>query len=122
METTSTRIAAASNSASDASAPASEAEGEGGESARVTQAEPRTAYAPITFFLKDGDPIGAERSLGSARFSVRLQRDPQFLLSVALALPVLAVEGASQLVLPWLAIAVPIAFVGLQAESPLRAA
>ena len=34
---------------------------------------------------------------------------------MALALPVLAIEGASQLALPWLAVAVPIAFVGLQA-------
>ena len=113
MDTTSTPIAAASTPASNANAPATEAED--AESARSTKAQPRTAYAPITFFLKDGDPIAAERSLGSARLSVRLQRDPQFLLSVALALPVLAVEGASQLVLPWLAVAVPIAFVGLQA-------
>jgi diguanylate cyclase (GGDEF)-like protein len=113
VDTTSTRIAAASNPASSANAPASEAEG--GESARSTKTEPVETHAPITFFPKDGDPIGAEPSLGSARLSVRLQRDPQFLLSVALALPVLAVEGASQLVLPWLAIAVPIAFLGLQA-------
>ena len=33
------------------------------------EAEPRTTYAPITFFLKDSDPIGAERSLASARLS-----------------------------------------------------
>ena len=113
MDTTSTRIATASNPASNAGAPASDAEG--GESARSSAPEPSQTYAPITFFLKDTDPAAAERSLGSARLSVRLQRDPQFLLSVALALPVLAIEGASQLALPWLAVAVPIAFVGLQA-------
>ena len=112
MDTTSTGLAAASPESS-ANAPASEAEG--GESARSATAEPRGSYAPITFFLQDTDPTEAERSLGSARLTNRLQRDPQFLLSLALALPVLAIEGASQLVLPWLAVAVPIAFVGLQA-------
>jgi len=113
VETTSTRIAAAGNPASSANAPASEAEG--GESPRSAKTEPRSTHAPITFFLKDDDPAAVEPPLGSARLSVRLQRDPQFLLSLALALPVLAVEGASQLALPWLAVAVPIAFVGLQA-------
>jgi diguanylate cyclase (GGDEF)-like protein len=113
VDTTSTRIAAASNPAPSANAPTAEAEGD--ESARSAKPEGRETYAPIEFFLKDGDPTAAERSLGSARLSVRLQRDPQFLLSLALALPVLAIEGASQLVLPWLAVAVPIAFVGLQA-------
>jgi diguanylate cyclase (GGDEF)-like protein len=111
VETTSTRIAA-SNPPSNANPPAFKGEGE--ESVPSAKSEPRAAYAPITFFLNDDDPT-TERSLGSARLSVRLQRDPQFLLSVALALPVLAVEGASQLVLPWLAIAVPLVFVGVQA-------
>jgi diguanylate cyclase (GGDEF)-like protein len=41
-------------------------------------------------------------------------RDPQFLLAVAIALPVLAVEGSYQLALPWLAVAVPAAFIALQ--------
>jgi diguanylate cyclase (GGDEF)-like protein len=45
---------------------------------------------------------------------VRLARDPQFLLAVAIALPVLAVEGSYQLGLPWLAVALPVAFVGIQ--------
>lgn len=49
-----------------------------------------------------------------ARWSLRVQHDPQFLLAVAIALPVLAVEGASQLVLPWLAVAVPLGFIALQ--------
>jgi diguanylate cyclase (GGDEF)-like protein len=113
VDTTSTRVGAATNPASSATAPAAEAEGD--DSARSAKPEPRDSYAPITFFLKDTDPAAAERSLGSARLTSRLQRDPQFLLSLALALPVLAIEGASQLVLPWLAVAVPIAFVGLQA-------
>ena len=113
MYTTSTRVGAATNPASSAIAPASNAEG--GESARSATPEPRGSYAPIAFFLEDTDPTAAERSLSSARLTSRLQRDPQFLLSLALALPVLAIEGASQLVLPWLAVAVPIVFVGLQA-------
>jgi diguanylate cyclase (GGDEF)-like protein len=113
VETTSTHLAAASNPASSANTPTIAAEGD--ESARTATPDVRGSYAPITFFLNDADPAAAERSLGSARLSVRLQRDPQFLLSLALALPVLAIEGASQLVLPWLAVAVPIAFVGLQA-------
>jgi len=46
--------------------------------------------------------------------SVRLTRDRQFLLAIAIALPVLAVEGTYQLALPWLAVAVPFGFVALQ--------
>ena len=45
---------------------------------------------------------------------MRLVRDPQFLLAVAIALPVLAVEGSYQLALPWLAVAVPLTFVSVQ--------
>ena len=113
VDTTSTRIAASNSSATNATAPASEAAGDA--ATRASDQVPAERYAPTSFFLEDRERATAERSLGPGRLSVRFQRDPQFLLAVALALPVLAVEGASQLALPWLAVAVPIAFVGLQA-------
>lgn len=112
VDTTSTRIAA-NTPASSPNAPAAEAGG--GEAARSTERRQPERYAPTSFFFEDRDRDAVERPVPSARLSVRLQRDPQFLLAVAIALPVLAVEGASQLALPWLAVAVPIAFVGLQA-------
>jgi diguanylate cyclase (GGDEF)-like protein len=78
-------------------------------------AKPAERYAPTSFFSDDPDPTAVARSFASARLAVRLQRDPQLLLAIALAIPVLAVEGSSQLALPWLAVAVPLAFVALQA-------
>jgi len=56
----------------------------------------------------------AARTRRSGRLSLRVIRDPQFLLAVAIALPVLAVEGSYQLALPWLAVAVPFSFIALQ--------
>src|SRR6476646_2250817 len=47
----------------------------------------------------------------AAHLTLRLTSDPQFLLAVAIALPVLAVEGTYQLALPWLAVAVPVGYV-----------
>jgi diguanylate cyclase (GGDEF)-like protein len=72
-------------------------------------------FAPTSFFFDEPDRTAVARSLSTARLAVRLQRDPQVLLAIALAIPVFAVEGSSQLALPWLAVAVPIAFVALQA-------
>ena len=72
-------------------------------------------FAPTSFFSEEPDRTTVARSLSSARLAVRLQRDPQVLLAIALAIPVFAVEGSAQLALPWLAVAVPIAFVALQA-------
>ncbi len=54
------------------------------------------------------------RTRRSAHLSLRLARDPQFLLAVAIALPVLAVEGSYALAHPWLAVAMPLGFVLLQ--------
>ena len=131
MNDNSTRIAAATTSAPAATAPASSASGGAvapagrpatetrGTTAHTTLAE-RSAdegrYAPTSFFFNDErDRAGGARSLSPGRLAIRLQRDPQVLLAVALAIPVLAVEGSSQLALPWLAVAVPLTFVGLQA-------
>ena len=71
-------------------------------------------FAPVEFYFVNARASAAARTRRSARLSLRLARDPQFLLAVAIALPVLAVEGSYQLALPWLAVAVPLAFVGLQ--------
>lgn len=79
--------------------------------------EPRRApepFAPVEFYFVNARASAAARTRRSAHLSLRLARDPQFLLAVAIALPVLAVEGSYQLALPWLAVAVPFAFVGLQ--------
>jgi diguanylate cyclase (GGDEF)-like protein len=131
VDTTLSRIVTSTN-AGTAGAPASEAAGNAvvlgavgqdavahGAAARDAAARPpdkapSERYGPTSFFFEDREGTPVERSLRSGRLSVRLQRDPQFLLALALALPVLAVEGASQLALPWLAVAVPIAYVGLQ--------
>ena len=70
------------------------------------------SYATVEHFILNQDAPSAARPRRSPR--VRLSRDPQFLLAVAVALPVLAVEGTYQLALPWLAVALPFAFVALQ--------
>jgi len=66
------------------------------------------------FFLERRLP-GTGRGWSAARLVVRFKRDPQLLLAVAIAIPIFAVEGASQLALPWLAVAVPLTFVAIQA-------
>jgi diguanylate cyclase (GGDEF)-like protein len=71
-------------------------------------------FAPAEFWFANQHAPATARSRRSSRVSVRLARDPEFLLAVAIALPVLAVEGSYQLGLPWLAVALPIAFIGLQ--------
>jgi diguanylate cyclase (GGDEF)-like protein len=106
VDTSPTRIAAATPAASPAPAPADDA-------AAGSERSP-SSYAPVEYFFADRPAAAAHRSWNSARLAVRLQRDPQLLLAVAIALPVLAVEGSSRLALPWLAVALPLAFVGLQ--------
>lgn len=65
------------------------------------------------FFLERRLPSSG-RGWTAARLAVRIKRDPQLLLAVAIAIPIFAVEGASQLAHPWLAVVVPLAFVGIQ--------
>ena len=76
---------------------------------------PREAYAPMEFFFLERRLPGTGRGWSAARLTVRFKRDPQLLLALAIAIPIFAVEGASQLAHPWLAVAVPLAFVALQA-------
>jgi len=71
-------------------------------------------FGPIEYFFRNEGGSAAARTRRSARLTLRLARDPQFLLAIAIALPVLAVEGSYQLALPWLAVAVPLGYVGLQ--------
>jgi diguanylate cyclase (GGDEF)-like protein len=74
-----------------------------------------TGYAPVEFFFLERRLLGPRRSWSSARLAVRLKGDPQLLLAAAIAFPVLAVEGTAQLRLQWLALAMPLGFVGIQA-------
>ena len=74
------------------------------------------AYAPIDAFLADRRSAAVSRGWGGGRLSVRLQRDPQMMLAVALAIPILAVEGSSQRTVPLLAVAVSLAFLAIQAQ------
>ncbi len=113
VDTTSTRIAAASTPSSTAEAEASEAEA---SPPAVAPERALERFAPTSiYFDQRAAAVHAGHGLRSARLGIRMQRDPQLLLAVAIALPVLAVEGASQLALPWLAVAVPLAFIGVQA-------
>ena len=110
MDTTSARNRASKRRPARATVQAAEAEAE----APSPRARNPQAFAPVEhFFLSDRtpDPAGPRRA---TRLSVRLARDPQFLLAVAIALPVLAVEGSYQLALPWLAVALPAAFIAVQ--------
>jgi diguanylate cyclase (GGDEF)-like protein len=75
----------------------------------------RDAYAPMEFFFLERRLPGTGRRWSAARLAVRFKRDPQLLLALAIAIPIFAVEGAAQVTLPWLAVAVPLAFVGIQA-------
>jgi diguanylate cyclase (GGDEF)-like protein len=118
VSTSTTPIASASSPASSANAqattPAGETNARAPKQHRRDEAE-ADRYAPTSFFFDERDRSTVARSLSTARLAVRLQRDPQVLLAVALAIPVFAVEGSAQLALPWLAIAFPIGFVALQA-------
>jgi diguanylate cyclase (GGDEF)-like protein len=108
VDTISTRTRAAKPPVPKDTAPAAEA---AGETNGASKPEP---YAPVEYFFLNQRSPAAAHTRRSARMSIRMGRDPQFLLAVAIALPVLAVEGSYQLALPWLAVAVPIAFVSLQ--------
>jgi len=115
VDTPSTPLRSAKSEAAPRPAPAPRAASElgdlddSGEAHRA--AEP---FAPIEFYFVNQRASAAARTSRSGRLSLRLIRDPQFLLAVAIALPVLAVEGSYQLALPWLAVAVPFAFISLQ--------
>ena len=109
MDTTSTRSKSANPRSRKPAAAAPQAEGE------PPRATPRVErFAPVEYFFLNQQAPDVARTRRSARLSIRVGRDPQFLLAVAIALPVLAVEGSYQLAMPWLAAAVPIAFVTLQ--------
>ena len=108
MDTTSTPIRAAIPRAEQADTPASDAAG------APNDAPKPEVYAPVEHFFLNHRGLAAARASRSGRVSIGVIRDPQFLLAVAIALPVLAVEGSYELALPWLAVAVPIAFVSLQ--------
>jgi len=112
VDTTSTPLRPANSSPASTSAPAPRAESES-DDARESQ-EGANAFAPIEFYFVNQRASAAARTRRSGRLSLRLIRDPQFLLAVAIALPVLAVEGSYQLALPWLAVAVPFVFIALQ--------
>jgi diguanylate cyclase (GGDEF)-like protein len=79
-----------------------------------TPPAPIETFGPIEHFFRNEGGSAAARTRRSARLTLRVARDPQFLLAIAIALPVLAVEGSYQLALPWLAVAVPLGYVGLQ--------
>jgi diguanylate cyclase (GGDEF)-like protein len=112
VDTTSTPLRSAKSRAASSSAPADQAEGESDDSREVhSGAEP---FAPVEFYFVNQRASAAARTRRSGRLSLRVIRDPQFLLAVAIALPVLAVEGSYQLALPWLAVAVPFSFIALQ--------
>ena len=117
MDTTPTRISPATTTApASSAAPTTAAAPERAPGAPTANRDQARGYGPTSFFFDDDrDRTATARSLSSARLAIRLQRDPQMLLALAIAVPVLAIEGSSQLALPWLALAVPIAFVGLQA-------
>jgi diguanylate cyclase (GGDEF)-like protein len=112
VDTISTRIRAPKPGKTRPDAQGPGAEGESDAAPHARQAiEP---FAPVEYyFLNDRAPAAA-RTRRSGHLSMRLVRDPQFLLAVAIALPVLAVEGSYQLALPWLAVAVPLTFVSVQ--------
>jgi diguanylate cyclase (GGDEF)-like protein len=108
VNTTSTRTRAAKRRESRAAAPADQA-----EDASNRARNPRP-YASVEHFFLNQRVSASANPRRATRLSVRLMRDPQFLLAVAIALPVLAVEGTYQLALPWLAVAVPAAFIAVQ--------
>jgi diguanylate cyclase (GGDEF)-like protein len=115
VDTTSTRIRAAIPRAEEGDTPASDAAGASSDaSAASSDATKLEPYAPVEHFFLNHRGLAAARATRSGRASIGVIRDPQFLLAVAIALPVLAVEGSYELALPWLAVAVPIGFVSLQ--------
>ena len=109
MDTTSTRNKAADTLAARSNVPAPPAEDES-DAPRKSE-----HYAPVEYFFLNQRASAAARSTRrSAGMSLRMTRDPQFLLAAAIALPVLAVEGSYELALPWLAVAMPLSFIALQ--------
>ena len=114
MDTTSTRLRSAKR-APTKSAPAALAASESDDGRDPSEAHPVSEpFAPVESFFVNQRASAAARTSRSGRLSLRLIRDPLFLLAVAIALPVLAVEGSYQLALPWLAVAMPFGFIALQ--------
>jgi diguanylate cyclase (GGDEF)-like protein len=74
----------------------------------------RHSFAPVDHFFLDRGAPNAGRGWSTARLAVRVRRDTQLLLAIAIAIPILAVEGSSQLAHPWLAVAAPLAFIAIQ--------
>jgi len=132
VDTSSTRTRAAKTRAAKTTAPAAEAASGQAAPGEVpgevpdetlgqtqvdtsdTPTELLESFAAIEYFFLNDRGSSTARSRRSTHLTLRLARDPQFLLAVAIALPVLAVEGTYQLALPWLAVAVPLAYVGIQ--------
>jgi diguanylate cyclase (GGDEF)-like protein len=79
----------------------------------ATDRHPETSFAPVEAFARERGGRST-RSWTFARIALRLRGDSQLLLAVAIAIPVLAVESSSQVVMPWLAVAIPLGFVGVQ--------
>ena len=77
-----------------------------GPGARVRKSE----YLPAEYFFDDGR-AARTANWTAARLLMRFRGDPQLLLAVAIAVPVLALEGSVQLVHPWIAALIPTAFV-----------
>src|SRR4029079_7820566 len=65
-----------------------------------TPPAPIETFGPIEYFFRNEGGSPPARTRRSARLTLRLARDPQFLLAIAIALPVLAVEGSHQLAAP----------------------
>lgn len=65
----------------------------------------------MDYFFLDRRLAGRSASWTTARLLMRFRGDPQLLLAIAIALPVLALEGSVQLVHPWAGALIPAAFV-----------
>jgi len=112
VDTTSTPLRSAKPNPGITPAPATGAASEFDDARDSEDAGEAFAPGELSFVNQRGS--APARTRRSGRLSLRLIRDPQFLLAVAIALPVLAVEGSYQLALPWLVVAVPFAFIALQ--------
>jgi diguanylate cyclase (GGDEF)-like protein len=112
VDTISTRIRAAKPRKPRPNAQDDEPEGMSEAPARPADApEP---FVPVEYYFLNHRGTAAGRGGRSGHLTMRLVRDPQFLLAAAIALPVLAVEGTYALALPWLAVALPLTYVALQ--------
>jgi len=84
-----------------------------------TTTDPATVprYPPLEHFFGPSAALGADHRRGRltpARLAARIRRDPVLALSIALAIPVVAMEGLSGERPRLIAIVMPVAFVALQ--------